>query len=105
MANYRCYCLDRHGCIRAVTAIAAETDEGARACSALLLATCAHESAEIWDGRRRVGVVERSAAHGLGEAARPVPATPVLRSNPRPGPAAPAPRPAQQWNRIDPTLG
>jgi hypothetical protein len=58
MANYRCYCLDRHGCIRAVTAIAADTDERARASAAVLLTTCAHEMAEIWDGRRRVCTIE-----------------------------------------------
>ena len=58
MANYRCYCLDRHGCIRAVTAIAADTDARARASAAVLLTTCAHEMAEIWDGRRRVCTIE-----------------------------------------------
>ena len=42
MANYRCYCLDRHGCIRAVTAIAADTDDRARASAVVLLTTCAH---------------------------------------------------------------
>jgi hypothetical protein len=54
MANYRCYCLDRHGCIRAVTAIAADSDERARSSAAVLLTTCAHEMAELWDGRRHV---------------------------------------------------
>jgi len=58
MANYRCYCLDRQGCIRAVTAIAADSDERARASAAVLLATCAHDAAEIWDGRRRVCAIE-----------------------------------------------
>ncbi|HVO14442.1 MAG TPA: hypothetical protein VMV26_04470 [Alphaproteobacteria bacterium] len=58
MADYRCYCLDRFGCIRAVTALAADTDERARASAAVLLATCSHDLAEIWDGRRRVCTIE-----------------------------------------------
>ena len=58
MANYRCYCLDRHGCIRAVTAIAADTDDRARASAVVLLTTCAHEMAEIWDGRRHVCTID-----------------------------------------------
>lgn len=105
MANYRCYCLDRHGCIRAVTAIAADTDEGARACSALLLATCAHESAEIWDGRRRVGVVERGTQPTMGEAPRPAPAAPKRHTRTRRAPASAARPHIQHWNRIDPPVG
>lgn len=58
MADYRCYCLDRFGCIRAVTALAADSDERARASAALVLATCAHDLAEVWHGRRRVCTIE-----------------------------------------------
>jgi hypothetical protein len=58
MADYRCYCLDRFGCIRAVTALAAESDERARASAVVLLATCSHDLAEIWDGRRRVCTID-----------------------------------------------
>ena len=58
MAQYRCYCLDRFGCIRAVTALAADSDERARASAAVLLATCSHDLAEIWDGRRRVCTID-----------------------------------------------
>ena len=58
MADYRCYCLDRFGCIRAVTALVADSDERARASAAVLLATCAHDLAEIWDGRRRVCTID-----------------------------------------------
>jgi hypothetical protein len=100
MAEYRCYCLDRHGCIRAVTAISAETDEGARSYGALLLATCAYESAEIWDGRRHVGTVERAAARAKLEAARPAPKS---RTEARKAVAAPgAPTNLEHWSRIDP---
>lgn len=58
MADYRCYCLDRFGCIRAVTALAADSDERARASATVLLATCSHDRAEIWDGRRRVCTID-----------------------------------------------
>jgi hypothetical protein len=58
MADYRCYCLDRFGCIRAVTALTADSDERARASAAVLLATCSHDLAEIWDGRRRVCTID-----------------------------------------------
>ena len=105
MHDYRCYCLDRHGCIRAVTAIVAESDEGARACGALLLATCAHETAEIWDGRRRVGMVDRQSSRGFAEAPRPTPATPSLRPKEPLSPASPAPQTTAKWSQIDHTVG
>jgi hypothetical protein len=59
MSDYRCYCLDRLGCIRAVRALEADGDEGARASALMLLTTCGLEIAEIWDGRRRVCIIER----------------------------------------------
>jgi hypothetical protein len=105
MHDYRCYCLDRHGCIRAVTAIVAESDEGARACGTLLLATCAHETAEIWDGRRRVGMVDRQGPNGFGETPRPAPTTPSLRPKELRSVASPAPHSTVQWNRIDHPVG
>ena len=93
MADYRCYCLDRHGCVRAVTGVAADTDERARASVVVLLATCAHDSAEIWDGRRRVGLVERFRDVAAG------PATSPLRRGERPSSVTPPP--PQAWNRGD----
>ena len=106
MADYRCYCLDRHGCVRAVTALAAENDESARACGALLLATCTHESAEIWDGRRRVGMVDRPAGPANLEAApHPTLATARPRSSPHTQIAPGAPTVPPPWNWTDRPLG
>ena len=93
MANYRCYCLDRHGCIRAVTAIAADTDDRARASAVVLLTTCAHDMAEIWDGRRHVCTIDGT-RHNEVAAPSPLRKDQAAASKPHRSNTAPAtPRP------------
>jgi hypothetical protein len=61
MPSYRCYCLDPAGCVRAVSTIAAETDDGAEQAAAELLGSSLHHAVELWVDRRLVGTIDRDA--------------------------------------------
>jgi hypothetical protein len=73
MPSYRCYCLDPAGCVRAVSSIAAESDDRAEQAAAVLLDSSIHHAVELWVDRRLVTTIDRDASSWLsaGTAARP----------------------------------
>jgi hypothetical protein len=62
MPSYRCYCLDPAGCVRAVSSIAAESDDRAEQAAATLLGLSMHHSVELWVDRRLVSTIDRDAS-------------------------------------------